>query len=53
MDNELIYHKSHDVLITQSVVVIGKNPTSYNIESTECLMEKGIHRKILVFEYYG
>ncbi len=48
MDNELIYHKAHDVLITQNVVIIGNN--SYllnNIKSTECLMEKGIHRKIL------
>ena len=48
MDNELIYHKAHDVLITQNVVVIGNNSYQLNnITSTECLMEKGIHRKIL------
>jgi len=48
MDNELIFHKAHDVLITQNVVVIEKNSYQLNdITSTECLMEKGIHRKIL------
>ena len=48
MDNELIYHKAHDVLITQNVVIIGNNSYQLNnITSTECLMEKGIHRKIL------
>jgi len=48
MDNELIYHKAHDVLINHNVVVIGKNSYQLNnITSTECLMEKGIHRKIL------
>ena len=48
MDNELIYHKAYDVLITQNVVVIGNNSYQLNnITSTECLMEKGIHRKIL------
>ena len=48
MDNELIYHRAHDVLITQNVVVIGNNSYQLNnITSTECLMEKGIHRKIL------
>ena len=48
MDNELIYHKAHDVLITQNVVVIGNNSYELNnITSTECLKEKGIHRKIL------
>ena len=48
MDNELIYHKAHDVIITQNVVVIGNNSYELNnITSTECLKEKGIHRKIL------
>ena len=48
MDNELIYHRAHDVLITQNVVVIGNNSYQLNnITSTECLKEKGIHRKIL------
>ena len=48
MDNELIFHKAHDVLITQNVVVIEKNSYQLNdITSTECLMEKGIHRKML------
>ena len=51
MDNELIIHEGHNILITQERVVIGKNSYQLNdINLIECLIEKGIHRKIIGFQ---
>ena len=51
MDNELIIHEGHNILITQERVVIGKNFYQLNdINFIECLIEKGIHRKIIGFK---
>ena len=51
MDNELIIHEGHNILITQERVVIGKNSYQLNdINFIECLIEKGIHRKIIGFQ---
>ena len=43
MDNELIIHEGHNILITQERVVIGKNSYQLNdINFIECLIERFI-----------